>query len=159
MNSKYCLNLLAFTWRTSFSIYCKLHLFSVLFSFTYLGMCLFCLHIWKIVLLDVRLLLDSFSFKNFDYIIPLLSGLHCLAEKSVVNLIGIPLLSVVFLLLLSQFCLWAFYHHVTGCGYLCVCLIGVFWASWMCRFFFLITFGKFQLFFLEYFFWYFVFLW
>ena len=24
---------------------------------------------------------------------------------------------------------------MAGCGYLCVCLIGVFWASWMCRFF------------------------
>lgn len=71
-----CCHLLS-AWRTSFSISCKGVLLAMNFlSFVYLGKFLFHLCL-EVVCLIQDSLLTFFFFEHFEYVIPLLSGLHC----------------------------------------------------------------------------------
>lgn len=40
-------------------------------------LCLFCLHFWKIALLHIGFLINSYFSLHFEYVIPLFSGFHC----------------------------------------------------------------------------------
>lgn len=88
----YCPRLLAFSLKNFVYYFLQNGSSNNKFSvFVFLGKSLFCLQFWKIALLDIEFLVDSFFFfKHFEYIIPLPSSLRYFFWSQLLILLRFP---------------------------------------------------------------------